>query len=747
MRRALLMLAVFYALLPLWGREKITLDVQVGFNGLVYSSAPYELIKATMRNEGTSSFRGFAGIEKGILEKIELAPGESKSIFLVTQIKCGVDKFSVFSQKKKAIVSRILPCGVPQDEPLQLILPPRQIPATNWLVGLDVGDVPDDWRAFIGVELIVVEGNALEKLNPAQKDSLKRWLQLGGWLVIVGNEELTRGIGEFTASLLPVRNVVKVNLSHPPFAIASLAPIPIKDVPVTLYPASALGEVRLSEGGYPLLVEGRVGWGRVQYWAFQPWAPPFADWQGLFFLLPPPSAKRQPWLVSWRVFPYSMLLEWNLFPANLKGIKNIPFRFLLAFSLIFTYIVIPVLYISLRVKRRTSAYWLSSIVLVFLASLAIFLFGLITRERRIALKELSLTQFYPGLELADKMGVAGIYSPRTINFSLLVDRKDTTLHELDTCGEREAEYYIEDGKKIAQNLRVPPWSVRTYEYDAWEKIDSPLQAQLSLNGNSIRGWVENASDKTLRNTFLIFGQRVYEIGNIRGRERKDIAIDLNKSRSLIGMKLGGIYYPLEELGKRTPFGAMLATSKNLLTNCVLIWEGEGSPSPIQVEPAPKRVERKSLYSQHIPLSVESLPGKVPFISAFFIPSPPPGEEVFSLLGAPPLLGSPFQLTYSKGFAFIPTIQGIKFQKIVIDIQLDSKKTVDILLFLRRGKKTYKMEEVAKGRSPGHITYTIDKPDEFLMDGRYIYSELQQEKFFFGNVEIKEITVYGIPKGG
>ncbi|MBC7238433.1 MAG: hypothetical protein H5T69_21540, partial [Chloroflexi bacterium] len=129
-----------------------------------------------------------------------------------------------------------------------------------------------------------------------------------------------------------------------------------------------------------------------------------------------------------------MLLEWNLFPANLKGIKNIPFRFLLAFSLIFTYIVIPVLYISLRVKRRTSAYWLSSIVLVFLASLAIFLFGLITRERRIALKELSLTQFYPGLELADKMGVAGIYSPRTINFSLLVDRKDTTLHELDTCG-------------------------------------------------------------------------------------------------------------------------------------------------------------------------------------------------------------------------------------------------------------------------------------------------------------------------
>lgn len=732
----------------LGARENISLDLQVGFNGVVYSSDPNYLVKATLVNKGESIFRGFIGVEGDTLLKVELAPGGRKSFFYLAGGGCGTSKFSVFSLRRKPLLSRPLPCGVSQEEPLQLIFPPKQIPALHWLVGVGAEDMPPDWRAYMGVELIVVEGNALEKLSKEQRESIRRWLELGGRMIIVGSEDLTRGIGEFSASLLPLQAVRKVNLPHPPSSLLT-TPIPLRDIPTTIYPPSPTGRVDLWEGRYPLIVEGQIGWGKVYYWAFQPWRAPFDDWQGLLFLLPPPSSKRPPWWVTWHPFPYGGLEEWNLFPATLKGLKKIPFKVMLLFSLLFTYILIPSIYIGLRIKKKTSSYWLASLICVLILSFAIFLYGLGMKERHTMLKELSLIQFYPHLRLVNHMGVAGIYSPRTATFSLLLERQDTMLRELDTCDEPEGFFYIENGRKRGENLRVSPWGMRTFEYNEWREGDSPLEAELSLEGNKIKGWVRNKSKGTMRNAILIFGQRAYSLGNIGGGEKKEISLDIEKFVSLIGMEKGAIFYPLEELLRRTPEGQLLSSSsKGNLTNCVLLWEGENSPSIGRLQPSPHKIYRQSLYIQHILLPVPKPPEKVPFLCTFSPSLAPAGEEIIIPFSSLPYLwGSPFDFLGLRRFVFAPTIEGIKFSKLVIDIQLDSKSPIEVTLSLRRGKKTYKMERVAQGRSPGHITYTIDKPEEFLMQGRYLHAELERETLSFERMKIKGITVYGVPKGG
>lgn len=425
--------------------------------------------------------------------------------------------------------------------------------------------------------------------------------------------------------------------------------------------------------------------------------------------------------------------------------RGISFRGILLFSLLFTYILIPSLYLGLRIKRRTNAYWLASLVCIFIVSLAIFLYRFGTKERQTALKELSLTQFYPNASLVNRMGVMDIYSPRTTNFSLILEKQDTMLNELDTCGEPEGFFYIEDGRRKGENLLVPRWGMRTYEYSDWRRENSPFKAELFIEGNEIKGWLENKSPGTMRNAIIVFGQRGYSLGDIGREEKKEISLDRERFTSLIGMEKGAIFFPLEEWLRETPVGQMLSGSKGgSLTNCFLLWEGESSPSVGEVHPQPRRIYRQSLYAQHILLPVLKLPEKVPFIWTYYSPMGPTDEE--GALFSPHYMFPPsFSFSDSYVFRFATTIEGVKFSKLFIDIQLDSKSPTD-LSFVLRGKKTSAAESI-KGKSPGHITYTIDKPDDFLVGGRYLLASLELEHFSSELVEIKGVTVYGVPKGG
>ncbi|MBC7329071.1 hypothetical protein H5T88_01795 [bacterium] len=747
--RRLYLIFPFLALYPFaWGKVAVSMDLQVGFKGVVCSRSPYALIWIKLTNSSPSTFRGFVGFKEGILQKVELASGATKTFCYVAGERLSRRaKISLFSEKGKILLSRPLPIGVIQEEPLQLILPAREIPSLPSLIGIDLKDVPDDWRALSGVELLLAEGSILDKLTAEQKRNLMKWLALGGRIIIVGDESLTKEVGEFTQSLLPVRNIRTVHLPSLP-----MIQVPIGTPSLTIYPGTPIGYVKWEESGYPLLVERPFSWGVVSYLAFKPWEKPFDNWQGLLYLFPPPSSRRATFLTNWEPFPFSELKEWALSPTSVNKIKSFNFRTFLLFCLIFVYVLIPSIYFGLRIKRKTSYYWITMLTTIFIICLAIFLVGCFKKERRTLVKQLTLIQYYPGTKLFNQSSVFGIYSPSSKNFSLKFREKDIIVQEMDTCGQQWADFYLEDGLKIAKNMLVPRWGMRTCEYVQWREGNSQIEASLYLEGDEIKGWIENRSDKPIRDVYLIFSQRAQRLGDLKSGERRDISFNINGFSSLEGMKRGSLYYYLEELLRLTPSGMPLyQTGREKLTSCVLLWEGEETTSLVEIEPNPRLQDRSTVYAQHILLPVKKLPSKVPFLCIPFLPLPPTAEaaEVISHLQRLSLWeGFPFQFFSTFHLNFLSTINGVKFSKIVMDIELDSEGRTDISLLLRKAKKTYEVQKIKKQKIPGHLRIELDKPDDYLMWGSYIFATLEQEfSFIFQKVNISNITVYGIPKGG
>ena len=747
--RRLFLIFPFLALYSLaLGKVAVSMDLQVGFKGVVCSRAPYALIWVKLTNNSPSTFRGFVGFKEGLLQKVELASGETKTLcYVAGQGFSRRAKMSLFSEKGKILLSRSLPIGVVQEEPLQLVLPAREIPSLPSIIGIDLKDIPDDWRALSGVELLLAEGNILDKLTGEQKRNLLKWLELGGRIIIVGNESLTKGVGEFTKSLLPVRNVRVVHFPSAPMIQGFIGATSI-----TIYPGMPIGYVRWEESGYPLLIERPIGWGVVSYLAFKPWEKPFDNWQGLLYLFPPSSVKRATFLTNWEPFSFSDLKEWALFPTSVNKIKSFNFRALLLFCLVFVYILVPSIYFGLRMKRKTSYYWITMLSTVFIICLAIFLVGCIRKERKTLLRELTLIQYYPGAKLYNQSSVLGIYSPSSKIFSLKFREKDIIVQEMDTCGQPGADLYLEDGLKIAKNMLVPRWGMRTCQYVQWREGSSKIEASLYLDGDEIKGWIKNPSDKPIRDVYLIFSQRAQRLGELKSGERRDISFNINGFSSLSGMKLGSIYYYLEELLRLTPSGTPLyQTGREKVTSCVLLWQGEGTNSLVEIEPNPRLQERSTIYAQHILLPVKRLPSRVPFLCIPFIPPPSAGEEAEVLSHFQRLSfreGFPFQFYGLFHLNFLSTINGVKFSKVVIDIELDSKAPTEISLLLRKAKKTYEVQRIKKQKIPGHLRIELDKPDDFLMWGGYIFATLEQEfSFIYKEVNISNITVYGIPKGG
>jgi hypothetical protein len=150
------------------------------------------------------------------------------------------------------------------------------------------------------------------------------------------------------------------------------------------------------------------------------------------------------------------------------------------------------------------------------------------------------------------------------------------------------------------------------------------------------------------------------------------------------------------------------------------------------------------------LPVKKLPSKVPFLCLpfFSLPSSIEESEVLPYLQRSRFYEElPFQFFGFLSLNFISTIEGVKFGKVVIEMELNSRAPSEISLSLRRAKKTHEMQVVKKQKIPSHIRIELAKPDDYLMWGSNLFATLEQEfSFPFREVKIANLTVYGIPKG-
>ena len=126
--------------------------------------------------------------------------------------------------------------------------------------------------------LVWLDPDPTRLATPAQADAIVNYIRQGGHLVLGAGSGWQALSESFLSKLLPATPVASF-LSSDVSGLQAYRP-PEKIDPFTLMRLTRVrGEVAAQQGGYPLIVHGRVGMGRVTLIAFDPTKAPFTDFQ------------------------------------------------------------------------------------------------------------------------------------------------------------------------------------------------------------------------------------------------------------------------------------------------------------------------------------------------------------------------------------------------------------------------------------------------------------------------------------
>ena len=283
----------------------------------------------------------------------------------------------------------------PQPQP-----PPKSGPAPYWRPGATVQrewvwvycrpeDLPDKAGALTGVSVIVL-GSGAERLTMSQWRAIRRWVMMGGVLVVPGGSAAIYLRHIALAPLLPVQNLRTVQISDwEPLARWLQVQAPQEPTFITVGTLNDDAQLLCGTETLPLVALRRYGFGSIVFVAFNLWDKPFRGWHGLphFWRKSVVPLTNMTVAHLWSVWltPLGEWQGWQRYPVPYAPITRgsptqpppLPFRLELpsvaniAVTLLaYFVIIVPLSYALLRRRRALDWHWLiaplSAVVFVFL---------------------------------------------------------------------------------------------------------------------------------------------------------------------------------------------------------------------------------------------------------------------------------------------------------------------------------------------------------------------------------------------
>ncbi|GAH63914.1 unnamed protein product, partial [marine sediment metagenome] len=146
----------------------------------------------------------------------------------------------------------------------------------------DPNKLPGQWIGYDAIQTLILDDIESLELISEQEKAIEEWLSTGGRLIITAKG----GYGKFKSSLishlLPLESLEKVYLGSSFSSLQSRYGVFTADFQkVELWDSQwRKADVLIEEEGIPLLVELRVGAGKIFFLAFDFSQPPFRDWPG-----------------------------------------------------------------------------------------------------------------------------------------------------------------------------------------------------------------------------------------------------------------------------------------------------------------------------------------------------------------------------------------------------------------------------------------------------------------------------------
>ncbi|MEW6402671.1 MAG: hypothetical protein AB1649_12780 [Chloroflexota bacterium] len=381
-------------------------------------------------------------------------------------------------------------------------------------------DLPDRAQGWLGLDALIAADVDTGAFTDLQREALAAWLSNGGKLLVVGgptSQGTVSGLQEF----LPV----KPSFAEMPSDLSELQKYVQSPIPIEGLASLAVGvptedaTVLVEEQGVPLLVEKKIGFGKVIYLAADPSLRPLSNWDGM-------SQLYESLLSSRPVRPEWTREAWDTYSANravstLNNLNIPPLAAVCGWLVIYVMVIGPVNFFALRRSKRRDLAWLTIPALAILFSSLAYFYGSAYRGRNPILNRIAVVQAWDNSPTSSVSALVGLYSPRRAKYSLEADQQflfypfqyeGTTLQS----GNSWFSLNGETGT-VMPDVQVEIGGMETFAMQGnlpALNFSHDLVVTVDQTNPDVTGTITNNSEFTLRDAVLITPGRWRKLGDI-----------------------------------------------------------------------------------------------------------------------------------------------------------------------------------------------------------------------------------------
>jgi len=384
--------------------------------------------------------------------------------------------------------------------------------------------LPEDPQGFAMANVIVIDEMAIADLSQKQQESLLKWVQNGGTLLIGAANQVNTTAGIF-------KDYLPLALSEQMTSVSTDSLSKLSGGGTFTQPISIFGATE-NQGSIPVLTENnkilaskkKVGSGEIIQTAFSLGDQPLASMEGypaLVEKLLNIQKISQQGMVAHGQSPveqvsYELRNVNELFPSF-----EVSVSYMLIVISLYILIIGPILYFILKkIDKREHAWWIIPAISIVL-SIVLFIFG---AKDRIGQPQIQQSAFYKVNEDSSVNGyyVESILTNRSGDFVVNAD-KDTSAFALRNSNSfagvredsHEISYIKENANGSTLTLRdLSYWSVQSFAGKSAARNIGKMDIDITLNNEKLTGTIKNNFPFALKDVTLISGIKEVKLGDI-----------------------------------------------------------------------------------------------------------------------------------------------------------------------------------------------------------------------------------------
>lgn len=386
---------------------------------------------------------------------------------------------------------------------------------------------PEDSQGLAMANVIVVDEVAIADLTQKQQESLLKWVQDGGTLLLGAADQI-----DATAGIL--KEYLPLSLSQEMTSISAEALTKLSGGGIFTQPISVYSSTS-SEGSLPVLTENntvlaakkKIGSGEIIQTAFSLGDQPLASMDGYAALIAKmidiQNISQQGMMrqgqSSLDQISYELRNINELFPSF-----EVSVSYMLIVIILYILIIGPLLYVVLKkMDKREHAWWIIPSISIVL-SIVLFIVG---AKDRIVQPQVQQSAFYKVNEDSSVNGyyVESILTNRSGDFVVNADQNTTAIalrnynNFTGTMGAlHESSYIKENANGSTLTLRdLSYWSVQSFGGKTSAQNMGKMDIDITLKNEKLTGTVKNNFPFTLKDVTLISGVKEVKLGDIEAK--------------------------------------------------------------------------------------------------------------------------------------------------------------------------------------------------------------------------------------